>query len=127
MLSALFSSLIAIIFLVLTTRIIKIRKNTKISIGDANNPLLQRAIRAQSNFCETCPIALILMFIAESNGAASWLICFCAITLILGRISHAYGISFVNENFGFRIGGMILTFASILTLAVVNLTLFFFF
>jgi uncharacterized membrane protein YecN with MAPEG domain len=43
--------------------------------------------------------------------------------LLICRISHAYGISQINENFRFRIFGMAMTFAAILGLSLINLIL----
>ncbi len=125
MITSLYGSLLSLLFLFLTIRIIKIRRTNKISIGDGNNLILQKAIRAQSNFCETVPLALILLFIAENNGAWGFLISLFGALLLIGRISHAYGISQINENFRFRIFGMAMTFAAISGLSLINLILIF--
>ena len=67
--TSIYASILSLLFIFLTIRIIKIRRTNKISIGDGNNLILQKAIRAQSNFCETVPLTLILFFLAENNGA----------------------------------------------------------
>ncbi len=124
MISSLYAALLAIIFIVLTLRTIKIRRREKISLGDNGNVELQRAIRAHGNFCETVPIALILLVLAEASGASSAILHICAIILLVGRTSHAFGISSQNSSFYFRVGGMILTISSITILAALNILLF---
>jgi uncharacterized membrane protein YecN with MAPEG domain len=125
MVSSLYASALAVLFLILTIRVIKIRHSCKIALGDAGNLVLQKAIRAQSNFCETAPLAMILLVLAEANGANNLALHFCASILVLGRISHAFGISAKREDFRFRASGMVLTFTSIITLTAVNLILYF--
>ncbi len=124
MISSLYAALLAIIFIVLTLRTIKIRRREKISLGDNGNVELHRAIRAHGNFCETVPIALILLVLAEASGASSAILHICAIILLVGRTSHAFGISSQNSSFYFRVGGMILTISSITILAALNILLF---
>jgi len=120
-----YSSLLAIIFLILTVRIVKIRRANKISFGDGNNQLLQRAIRAHSNFCESAPLVLILMALAENNGCSIFLLHFFGLAFTIGRILHSYGISSINENLKFRISGMMLTIITISAFALINLILCF--
>ncbi len=125
MVSSLYASILAVLFLILTIRVIKIRRSYKISLGDAGNLTLQKAIRAQSNFCETVTLAMIMLVLAETNGASNLALHFCASILVLGRISHAFGISAKKEDFRFRVCGMVLTFTSIITLTATNLILYF--
>ncbi len=124
MISSLYTALLAIIFIVLTLRTIKIRRRERISLGDGGNVELQRAIRAHGNFCETAPIALILLVLAEASGASSAILHICAIILLAGRTSHAFGISRQNSSFYFRVGGMVLTLSTIIILVIINITLF---
>ena len=76
-----------------------------------------RVMRVHSNFAEYVPLALITLFMVETSGASFFLVHFLGGALLLGRISHAYGVSNVNENFFFRVSGMALTFTSILSSA----------
>ena len=75
--------------------VVKLRRQTKVSIG-FNNKKLERAIRAHSNFCETVPFIVILSFVLYFNN----LLIFATLsTLILcvGRTIHSKAISDVNE------------------------------
>ncbi len=120
--TSLYSSLLAIIFLILTIKIIRIRRKNKITFGDGNNPKLQRAIRSQANFTETVPLTLILLALAENSGSSLIALQIAGFTLLLGRMIHAYGISFTKEKIYFRVTGMILTIFSIAFLILINLS-----
>ena len=45
--------------------VVKIRRETKISIGH-NNKKLERAVRAHGNFCETSPLIIMLNFLVTT-------------------------------------------------------------
>jgi uncharacterized protein len=120
--TSLYSSLLAIIFLILTIKIIRIRRIHKIAFGDGKNLELQKAIRAQANFTETVPLALILLALAENSGSSIITLQIAGFTLLFGRMLHAYGISFVKENMRFRIAGIMLTMFSIILLTFINLS-----
>ncbi len=124
MIVSLYAALLALIFIALTIRVIKVRRLQKISIGDGGNIELQRAIASQSNFCQSAPIFLILFIISEIGETNTAILNICGTLFILGRIFHAYGINCKKENFYFRISGMIVTLSTIATLSVINLTLF---
>ena len=125
MISSLYASLLAVIFLILTIKVVKIRKSAKVSIGDAGNLALQKAIRAQGNFCESTPIAVILLILAEASMASSLILHFCGIIFVLGRIFHAIAINSEKEDFRFRVGGMVLSLTSIILLILLNLFFYF--
>jgi uncharacterized protein len=123
MISSLYAFLLGLIFLVLTIRIIKLRRSLKISLGDGENVDLQRAIRAHGNFCEVVPFALVLIILSEVNGISPLFLHICGTTLLIGRISHAYGIS-QKSTFRFRIGGMFLTLTSVIISLLLNLLIY---
>ncbi len=124
-LTSLYTSLLALIFIILSVRIIFIRRANRVPNGDNNNLSLHKAIRAHGNFIENIPIILILMFCAENNGASNLLLHIVGVALLLARILHGYGISAINEDFRFRIVGTILTIFLAAFLVAVNLLLFF--
>jgi hypothetical protein len=121
MASSLYISLLAIVFLILTIRVIKVRKSLKISLGDGGDFRLQRVIRAQANFCESVPLAVTMLILAEASSVNILIIHFCGGALLLGRIIHAIAIGSVTENIKIRITGMVLTFISITILSLLNL------
>jgi uncharacterized membrane protein YecN with MAPEG domain len=101
-------------FVALSFFALRLRRMNKIPLGDGGNPQLLRAIRVHSNFAEYVPIALILIYMAEILGAPIFLVHLLGISLLFGRFSHAWGVSQLNENFRFRVFGMIATFNSII-------------
>lgn len=124
MVSSLYLFLLAVVFLTLTIRVILVRKSLKISLGDGNEPRLQRAICAHKNFCETTPLAAVMMILAEASTINIIIIHACGGVLLLGRILHAISISSAKENIKIRIAGMTLTLLSIASLAGLNLLVY---
>ena len=72
-------------------------------------------MRVHSNFAEYVPIALILVYFLEvGTNTELWIHVLC-VSLILGRLLHAYGVSQVEENYRFRVAGMILTLSCLIS------------
>jgi len=118
-----YASLLALLFILLTVRVIKIRRELGIPLGDGRDPALQRAIGVQANFIEQVPLTLLLIAMAELNGlAAPWVHLLC-LALCSGRALHAYGVSHIDEDYRFRVNGMALTFTALAASALVNLVL----
>lgn len=105
-----YSALLVFVFLFLSIRIIRLRRSLKIGVGDSGNKQMVRAMRVHSNFAEYVPLTLLMLYFLENQNVSSYLIHFLGISLVLGRISHAYGMSQEIENFKFRIAGMAVTF-----------------
>jgi uncharacterized protein len=117
----LYAALLAIVFVVLSIRTIRLRRRLQVAIGDGGNPQMLRAMRVQANFAEYVPFALLLLSFAELQGATALRLHLLAACLVVGRISHAYGVSQLKEKFAFRITGMVLTFVCLLSSASVLL------
>ncbi|MCX7864580.1 MAG: MAPEG family protein [Novosphingobium sp.] len=81
----------AIINLWLAIRIGQIRAREKIIHGDGGNEALIRRMRAQANFIENVPIALILIGVIEATGKGGQWLAIVGAVLMLARISHAFG------------------------------------
>ncbi len=109
MITPLYAALIALIFVVLSVRTLLLRRRLGIAIGTGEDQKLTRAMRVHSNFAEYVPLALILFYFLEvETDADLWIHVLC-VSLIIGRLLHAYGVSQVEENYRFRVAGMILT------------------
>ncbi|MFY7867264.1 MAPEG family protein [Roseateles sp.] len=113
----LFAAILALLFFALSVRTLRLRHRLKIGLGDAGNSEMLRAVRVHSNFAEYVPLTLLLLFFAESLGAPAWAMLGLCSLLLLGRCSHAYGVSQPRENYNFRIAGMAMTFAALLASA----------
>ncbi|MEM7620498.1 MAG: MAPEG family protein [Pseudomonadota bacterium] len=119
--TALYASLLALLFIWLSMQTIKVRQKTKVALGDGGDQKLLRMMRCHANFSEYVPITIILMGLAETNGAYSIILHAAGLSLLIGRILHAYGVSQLDENINIRVSGMIITFSVIATLALTNI------
>ena len=119
--TSLIASALSVIFIKLSINVIGIRRKIHISLGNGGHDELERAIRAQGNFAEYVPIALILIACLEINGAPWWLVVVPGITLIIGRLIHARGIKETSPDFTRRVMGMKLTLRTLISLVILNL------
>jgi len=115
--TALYASLLALIFLVLSVRVIGLRRVVRIGLGDGGDDALLRRVRVHANFAEYVPLCLILIGLAESLRAPPVLLHGLGGLLLAARISHAYGVSRQPETFAWRVSGMVGTL-TVLGLAV---------
>ena len=106
-----YAALLALIFVLLSVRTLRLRKQLRIGIGDGGNPQLLRAMRVHSNFAEYVPLSLVLLLLVEGQGAPALLVHGLCLGLLVGRAAHAFGVSQPKEDFRFRVLGMVLTFA----------------
>ena len=74
-LSAVYLSLLGVM---LSFRVIRIRRKEKIGVGVGGNEELTRAMRAHANLMEYSPFALILIACAEFNGVPLIIACHLA-------------------------------------------------
>ncbi len=119
--TGIYAGLLTLLFIGLSARVIRVRRRDRIALGDGDNPDLRRAMRVQGNFAEYVPLALILMVLVESGGGAAWLVHGLGAGLLGGRIAHAYGVSQTEEDYRFRVAGMVLTFAALALAAIILL------
>ncbi|WP_420584527.1 MAPEG family protein [Ruegeria sp.] len=116
-----YAALLAILYVVLSFRVIGQRRSDKISYGDGGSPDMLKAIRTHSNFVEYTPFALLLIVMAELQGAGGLLLNLLGLSLLAGRVLHAYGFGRSPQIVILRQIGMLLTFAAILIAALANL------
>ena len=116
------ASILTMVFLQLSFAVIRLRRKNKVGLGTGGHDELERAIRAQGNFAEYVPMALILLFLFEFNGAPLWLVSILGAALIIGRVMHAKGIKQPPPHFRDRIIGMRLTIGTLIALVFFNVT-----
>jgi uncharacterized membrane protein YecN with MAPEG domain len=119
--TTLIACILAALFINLSFAVIRLRRHHKVGLGSGGVDDLERAIRAQANFTEYVPIALILLACLEFNGAPLWLNAILGIALVAGRVIHAKGINQPPPHFSNRVIGMRLTITALIMLAVFNL------
>lgn len=118
--TAVFASILALMFIKLSFNVIGFRRKNKVSLGAGGVDELQRAIRAHGNFAEYVPLGLFLIGALELNGAPWGLVAVLGALLVAGRYFHAKGINEPPPNFTQRVRGMKLTFAALALSAIVN-------
>ena len=108
--TAIYTALLAILFVGLSVRTLLRRRKIGAAVGDGDDVVLTKAIRAHGNFAEYAPLCLLLMYFLEVVSGAGMLLHVAGVLLLIGRALHAYGVSQVNENYAFRVAGMACTF-----------------
>ena len=120
LITSIIAAILTAIFVKLSFAVIGLRRKNKVGLGSGGYDDLERAIRAQGNFAEYVPIGLILIACLELNDAPWWLVILPGMTLIIGRLIHAKGINEPPPNFSSRVLGMKFTFATLISLAILN-------
>lgn len=106
--TGLYAGLASLMLIVLSVRVIQVRRARGLSSGDGGDAELKRRIRAHGNFCEYVPLALILLAAVEGAGHPAWLVHGLGICLLAGRVSHAW--SMTAGSIKARVAGMSATF-----------------
>lgn len=109
------ASILGLILITLSFLCVRERFRKKIEIGDGDNPTMQRLIRAQANFTEYVPLALIIIALLEANQAPTILTYGLATLLVVGRILHPLG--FIRKK-GRTFGRFFGTLATLLTILI---------
>lgn len=116
---SLYAPIFALFYVVLSINVIRTRRREKIGLGSGGNRAVERAMRVHANFAEYVPLTLLLLLILEQSGGNILLLHGLFLVLLAGRFIHAWGVSQHNENFGFRVTGMAMTFAVIITSSII--------
>lgn len=115
--TAFYAALLAVLFLVLSFRVIGVRRGQRVEIGDGGDKELLRRMRVHANFAEYVPLALVLLALAESLKTPALFLHAAGLALLAGRIIHAYGLSQTPHIMPLRVGGTVLTFTAIMAAA----------
>lgn len=91
-LTAFYGGLLGLMYVFLSLWVTMGRLKFKAFHGDGGHLLLQRRIRAHSNFAEYVPLALILIGFNEVFGTPAHLVRAFLLLLILSRGLHPYGV-----------------------------------
>ena len=114
----LYAAALSVLFVVLSIRVIRMRRTRRIALGVAGDAELERRVRVQGNFVEYVPLALVLLTMAELRGAPPFLLHALCLCLLAARASHAWGVSHTPENYRYRVAGMVGTFTAIVGTAL---------
>lgn len=108
----------ALINIWLMIRVGRIRTQEKISVGDGGNERLIRRMRAHSNYIESAPFVLILLFLTESALGSSIGLWAVGLIYLLGRVAHSFGMDGLSWA---RMVGTLTTMLALLGLAITAL------
>ncbi len=119
--TAFYAALCGVLLLLLSGKVVLIRRNKKISLGSGGEVALEHAMRVQANLAEYMPIALILLLTLELNHASSGLLHGLGGAFVLARVMHAWGFGrHKGLSFG-RFWGTALSWTALVALALANL------
>ncbi|MEH6343790.1 MAG: MAPEG family protein [Bermanella sp.] len=120
--SGFYASLLALLMIHLAYSVVKQRIKHKSGLGHEHDSLLI-AGRNHANASEYIPIGLILLVLAELNGANFILLHACGLSLLLSRVAHAWGFKAgKGETHTGRYWGTLITWITIVALSLINLS-----
>ena len=123
--TATYASILALIFVALSIRVIQLRYQFRVPLGDGGEERLERAIRGQANFAEYVPIAVVLILCLELLKGPGWLIHATGVALVAGRLAHGVCFACLESSVLLRGAGVFLTFGAIIIAALGNLAIVF--
>ncbi|HEX5262132.1 MAG TPA: MAPEG family protein [Phenylobacterium sp.] len=116
--AALWVGLHLILLLVLSVLVVRQRRRHGVVLGDAAVPELTQAIRAFGNATEYVPAGLVALAVLAMVGAPPMLVHLTGLVLLVGRVSHAVGLSRSGGASILRSAGVILTWLAYIVAAV---------
>jgi uncharacterized protein len=93
MITAVYAAILGLLGAALTVNVIVNRVRTRVDAGDGGIAGLTQAIRAQGNFVEQAPLALIIIALAEAVGARPLVVQALGILLVASRLASAYALN----------------------------------
>lgn len=117
------AALLALWFIWLALRVIRLRRQYKVSTGDGGHADLVQAMRAHGNFSEYVPISLILLMLAELDHGHPLILGGLAVLICLGRVFHSIAFLGSQHDFSRRVRGMQFTFFAMAGLAFYDIGL----
>ena len=121
--AASYVALTILLGVVLAARVILWRRGKQIALGDGDDKEMRRRIRVHGNFSEYAPFILAILVLLPLLGAPEWLIHALGAAGLAGRLLHAIGLSKTAGVSVGRLGGMVLTFSSLVFGAIALLVL----
>ena len=109
----LYAAVLAFLFIALSVRTLRLRRKLNIAVGDKSDQQMLRSMRVHANFAEYVPFSLLLIYMLESGNGTTVFVHALCVCLIVGRLSHAYGVGRVDEDYRYRVFGMTMTFTSL--------------
>jgi uncharacterized protein len=123
--TALYAALLGLLGAALTVNVIINRVNARVDAGDGGVTKLAQAIRAQGNFVEQAPLAILVIALAEAAGARALVVQILGIALVASRLASAYALNHSLgqsplRQFGGGTSVLVLAAASVVLLLALN-------
>jgi uncharacterized membrane protein YecN with MAPEG domain len=119
--TSLYAGLLALLYLGISAWVIRVRVQQGVLSGDKGNSVMANAMRVHANFAEYVPLALILLLLAELQGAPALALHALGAGLLVARIMHALGMASEPHISALRGGGALLTFLVLLLGSAANI------
>lgn len=116
-----YAAILGLLFAIISFRVANMRRKMRIGLGTGGDRQLERYIRAQGNFAEYVPMALILLTFLELQEWQGWLVHLLCALLLVARAVHALGIAREPEDIRFRAAAMIATLTVLIVTSILLL------
>ncbi len=123
-LTALYAGLLALLLLFLAGRVSLLRSRLNVGMGHGNDPSLARAIRVHGNAVEWIVPMLLLLLVAEIDGANRTFLHVCGVVFVVSRVAHAVGLARTSKASRGRFWGIAGSWLVTLALALWDLGAF---
>lgn len=120
-LTAFYGAILGIVFVALSLAVSIGRFHYRANHGDRGKVPLQRLIRAQANYAEYVPFAVLLIGLNEAGGASPGYVRALLVVLLIGRLMHIPGMFALEgsaQQFSLRAPGILITWAVMLVASV---------
>lgn len=91
--TSVYAALFGLLLIALSFNVVRARRRYRVALGAGSEEGMQQAVRAQGNFAEYVPLALVLLLLAELAGARAAQLHAAAVVLLASRLLHAWGLS----------------------------------
>jgi hypothetical protein len=116
--TAIYTGILGLLAALLTVNVIVNRVRAKVDFGDGDVAALAQAVRAQGNFAEHTPLALIGL--VEAFGYRWTLVNGLAVVLLLARLLSAWGLnSSLKQTFGRQSGAGLTILVTVISAALI--------
>ncbi|WP_291843020.1 MAPEG family protein [Maricaulis sp.] len=111
---ALYTGLNGLLVIVLAFNVVRYRRSAKVGFGTGGNEALERACRVHGNAIEYVPVGLLILGALALTSAPVLVVHAVGITLTLGRLLHAWGLSTSSGTSFGRAVGTLLTWVTLI-------------
>jgi uncharacterized membrane protein YecN with MAPEG domain len=116
--AALWAGLNLLLLLVLSVRVVRLRRKHRVAMGHGDVPELAQAVRAFGNATEYVPAGLIGLALLAIDGAQPWLVHAAGLVFFVGRAAHAWALSRSGEASLLRAMGVLTTWLVYIAIGV---------